>query len=175
MVHYAENEDYCGWAGAQSGFISLTCEDQHFDPQLLLDTEFYTMQVNNPKAIGEISEGIILAHLIRRNYVILIPFGNNQRYDLVVDIGNGSFIRGQCKTGVYRCGCVKFSTCSTSGKRRRDYRNQIEVFWVYCPELDKVYQIPVNDVGINSALLRVDPPIGGATSHIRWAKDYEIV
>lgn len=132
------------------------------------------MQVLNPKAIGEKSEGIILAHLIRRSHVILMPFGNNQRYDMVVDLGNGNFIRGQCKTGVYRRGCVRFHPCSSGGGKKCDYRNQIEVFWVYCPELDKVYQVPVGDVGTRQALLRVDPPLGGATSGIRWAKDYEL-
>ena len=134
------------------------------------------MQTINPKAIGERSEGIILAHLIRRGHVILMPFGNNQRYDLVVDLGNGTFLRGQCKTGAYRRGCVRFHPCSSSGGGKKfDYRKQIEVFWVYCPDLDKVYQVPVNDVGTRQALLRVDPPKGGATSGIRWAKDYELV
>lgn len=106
---------------------------------------------------------------------MLIPFGNNQRYDLVVDMGNGVFLRGQVKTGVYRNGCVRFHPCSKSGGgKKKHYRDQIEVFWVYCPELDKIYQVPVNDVGTNQSLLRVDPPLGGATSGIRWAKDYEM-
>jgi len=133
------------------------------------------MQKTNPKSIGEKTEGIVLAHLLRRGYVVLMPFGNNQRYDLVVDLGDGVFLRGQCKTGVYRRGCVRFHPCSNSFSGcKRDYRGDIEVFWVYCPELDKVYQVPVGDVGVRKALLRVDPPIGGATSKIRWAKDYEM-
>lgn len=132
------------------------------------------MKTLNPKAVGEKSEGIVLAHLIRRGHIILMPFGNNQRYDLVVDLGNGVFLRGQVKTGVYRNGCVRFHPCSSSGGKKRDYRDQIEVFWVYCPEIDKVYQVPVNDVGTGQAFLRVDPPKGGAVSGIRWAKDYEV-
>lgn len=53
----------------------------------------------NSKSVGEITEGIVLAKMLRLGYVALIPFGNNQRYDLVVDKGDGAFIRGQCKTG----------------------------------------------------------------------------
>ena len=133
------------------------------------------MKPLNPKAIGERTEGIVLAHLLRRGAVVLLPFGNNQRYDLVVDLNNdGSFIRGQCKTGAYRNGCVRFHPCSSSGGKKCGYRKQIEVFWVYCPELDKVYQVPVDEVGTGQALLRVDQPRGGATSKIRWAKSYEI-
>ena len=130
---------------------------------------------DNPKAKGERTEGIVLAQLMRRGHVILLPFGNNQRYDLVVDV-DGKFVRGQCKTGVYRGGCVRFHPCSTNGftGRKAGYAGQIEVFWVYCPEIDKVYQVPVGDVGSSQALLRIDPPRGGATSKIRWARDYEI-
>jgi len=129
----------------------------------------------NPKAIGERTEGIVLAHLLRRGAVVLMPFGNNQRYDLVVDINNdGTFLRGQCKTAVYRRGCVRFHPCSSSGGKKCDYRGQVDVFWVHCPELDKVYQVPVEDVGTRQALLRVDAPRGGSKSNIRWASRYEL-
>jgi hypothetical protein len=55
----------------------------------------------NPKAVGEKTEAIILAELIRNDLVVLLPFGDNQRYDFVVD-NHGEFIRIQCKTGRYR-------------------------------------------------------------------------
>jgi len=57
-----------------------------------------TMQ--NTKALGEVTEGVILAHLLRRGEVVLLPFGNNQRYDMVVD-RSGLLIKAQCKTGDY--------------------------------------------------------------------------
>ena len=41
----------------------------------------------NPKAIGEMTEAVILAHLILRGDGVLLPFGNNQRYDMVIDRG----------------------------------------------------------------------------------------
>jgi hypothetical protein len=47
----------------------------------------------NSKAKGEISEGVILGHLIKSGRNMLIPFGNNKRYDLVEDKGEGKFAR----------------------------------------------------------------------------------
>ena len=130
----------------------------------------------NPKAIGERSEAIILAHLLRRGAVVLLPFGNNQRYDLVVDLGGGLFKRGQCKTALHRKGRVEFWSCSSSGARRQrhHYRGQADVFWVYCSDLDKVYEVPVDAVGAAKVHLRTAPTSNGITKNLRWARDYEI-
>ena len=44
---------------------------------------------------------------------MLIPFGDNQRYDLVVE-REGNFVRVQCKTGrVRKEGQILFNTCSS--------------------------------------------------------------
>lgn len=123
------------------------------------------------------SEGIILGKLLQLGFVVLLPFGNNQRYDLVIDLGNGSFKRGQCKTARYYNGCVIFNSCNINGftGKRKDYRGQIEVFWVYSPDMKKVYEVPVGSVGISSGVLRVEATKKKAGKNkIRWAKDYEI-
>ena len=39
----------------------------------------------NSKAIGETTEAVILAHLVRRGDSVSLPFGNTQRYDMIVD------------------------------------------------------------------------------------------
>src|SRR5262249_41637511 len=57
---------------------------------------------------------------------------------------------------------------------RRSYRGQADYFGVYCPQTDKVYLVPVDEVGVNGVLLRVDPPKNNQHSRIRWAKDYGI-
>lgn len=46
----------------------------------------------NTKAIGEISEAVILAEFLRAGFPVLFPFGDNQRYDMVVE-ANGGFLR----------------------------------------------------------------------------------
>ena len=62
--------------------------------------------------VGERSEAVIFAELVKRGHRVLIPYGNNHRYDLVIDVG-GRFLRAQCKTGRLRDGVIRFNTVST--------------------------------------------------------------
>ncbi len=132
-------------------------------------------QRNNPKSTGERSEGIVLGELARLGKVVLLPFGNNQRYDLVID-EDGTFIRVQVKTAWYVNGCVCFKVNSVNAFTgvRRTYANEADVFMAYSPKTDKVYVVPVNECGSSGVCLRVEPSKSGQTSRIRWAKDYEL-
>lgn len=128
----------------------------------------------NPKTVGERSEACVLAALLKAGQVVLLPFGDNQRYDLVIDDG-GVFQRIQCKTGRLRDGVIVFQpgSCAGGKGRRRGYRGQADLFGVYCPELDSVYLVPLTDVdAVNTAHLRIDPPKDGRNRTVRWAKDY---
>jgi hypothetical protein len=93
----------------------------------------------NSKEIGNISEAQCIAALLKRGKIILMPFGDNQRYDFVTDEGDGIFCRYQCKTGRINNGCILFSTSSSQahrGKGKQSYIGQIENFAVYCPDND---------------------------------------
>lgn len=130
--------------------------------------------MSNPKTIGERSEGMVLAALLRAGKVVLQPFGDNQRYDLVID-NDGTFIRVQCKTGRLKNGAVQFDACSSQahrGKGKQDYRGQADVFGVYYPDRDEVYLVPVEEVGRTAALLRLEPSKNGQTKGVRMAADY---
>lgn len=129
----------------------------------------------NPKAIGEVSEGIVLAELLKRGIPVLLPFGNNQRYDLVAE-EDGAFVRIQVKTAWYANGCVAFKTNSVNAftGARRTYAGEADVFMVYSPQMGQVYRMPVADCGTSETRLRVEPVRGGSKSNIRWAKDYEL-
>jgi hypothetical protein len=89
---------------------------------------------NHPVDVGARTEAIILAELTSRGYRVLLPFGYNQRYDLVLEI-DGSFVRVQCKTGRLRDGCVIFRSQSirsnTRGSVMRDYKDDVELFIVH--------------------------------------------
>jgi hypothetical protein len=73
---------------------------------------------NHPVDVGQRTEAAILSELVRRGYSVLLPFGVNQRYDLVLDL-DGKFVRAQCKTGRLRNGVVFFSTKSVQSNTRR--------------------------------------------------------
>jgi len=129
----------------------------------------------NTKEVGEKSEGVILGTLLKAGKVMLQPFGDNQRYDLVMDDG-GEFKRIQCKTGRLRGGAVRFDPSSVDyrTRKRKGYQGQVELFGVYCPDNDKVYLVPVEDVATRESTLRITPPKNGQKKGIRFAADYEV-
>ena len=96
---------------------------------------------------------------------------------LVIDRGNG-FERIQVKTARIQKGVLRFSLCSSTVHRKngckQNYRGQCDLFAAYSPKLNKVYMIPVKDVGITECSLRIDPTKNNNSKLIRWAKDFEI-
>lgn len=70
---------------------------------------------------------------------VLLPWGAHYRYDFVLDESDGRFIRVQCKSGVYRHGCVYFRTASADRRRPNGdpYFGQIDAFAVYCRALTR--------------------------------------
>jgi hypothetical protein len=136
--------------------------------------------MEHPKVVGDRSTLAIMAALELVGYAILVPFGENTRYDLVVDDGT-TLRRVQCKTGRLRGGAVRFKACSQYSHHRkpkvvrRDYLGEIDDFAVYCPDTMGVYLIPIGDIAVrHKGALRVDPPRNGQKRRIRLAADYEI-
>lgn len=132
--------------------------------------------MKNTKEIGDTAVAGILARLLKKGYAILLPFGDSQRYDLVLD-KDGQFFRVQCKSGRVRNGCIRFNSSSTEWykrHRRRTYKGQVDYFGVYCPELDKAYLIPVDSVGETQGVLRISVPKNNQAKHVHWSDDYEI-
>jgi hypothetical protein len=131
----------------------------------------------NTKAIGELSEGVILAHLLQMGWAISLPFGNNQRYDLIADT-SGKLLKLQCKTAHFHKGCAVFATASKNGftNERKCYKGQIDAFVVYYPPTKSVYLVPVEVAASTAMYLRLDPLKPNAPkSTVHWAKDYELL
>ena len=129
----------------------------------------------NPKTTGELTEAICLAIFIRGGETVLLPFGDNQRYDMVLDRDN-EFIRVQCKTGRLRNGAVEAATCSSyahRGKGSKDYTGDADWFAIWCPDTDKVYVIPVSEAPKRQITLRIIEPNCPVSVNMRWAKEYE--
>ena len=132
---------------------------------------------NHPVDVGQRSEAAIISAFAQRGYRVLVPFGHNHRYDLVLDLGD-RFLRVQCKTGRYRRGGIDFNTVSTRSNMtevlRRGYRGEIDAFAVFCPQNGRIYAVPVEDTPRGIATLRIEPPANGQSKRVRWAKDYEL-
>jgi hypothetical protein len=131
----------------------------------------------HPVDVGQRTEAIVLAALVRRGYRVLTPFGTNQRYDLAIDLGD-RFLRAQCKTGRLRQGTIIFAARSVRSNTRRtflrSYENDIDLFIVYCPETDGIYVIPIEEATASVGALRVAPTANGQAKRIRWARNYQL-
>lgn len=138
----------------------------------------------NHKEMGERSEAIIIGRLVYSGYTVLKPYGENKRYDLVIEDADRKFWRVQCKTAWLSKDQknLLFNTCSNhyaytwqkDSMKRKHYRGDAEFFAVYSPDLDKVYLISVEKVGISSGSLRLVPAKNSNQHGIRLAKDYEL-
>jgi len=130
---------------------------------------------NCPKSRGEQTEAQLLSELVRRGVVVLSPFGENHRYDYVIDI-EGDFHRIQCKTGRYDDGRIIFSTKSTRPRANEvsyeDYMGSIDYFLIYCWELESAYMVPIDDASTSEMVLRVETPGNNQSKGINWADEY---
>jgi hypothetical protein len=136
--------------------------------------------MEHPKSIGDRSTLAIMLALQAADLSILVPFGENTRYDLVLDLGD-RFVRLQCKTGRLRNGAVRFPTCSSYAHhpnpkvRERDYMGEVDYFAVYCPETAGVYLVPMDGLpNRRQGALRVDPSRNNQRRRIRPANDYQL-
>jgi hypothetical protein len=134
----------------------------------------------HPKLIGDRSTAKVLARLVEVYGDVFLPFGENQRYDLIVDTGD-NLLRVQCKTGRLHNGAIRFPACSSTYHhpnaaskpfKSHHYRGQADVFGVYCPETDEVYIVPVDEIGVRTGSLRVAAPLNSQRRLIRWADEY---
>src|SRR5215831_8523425 len=125
MLHNSANE-----------YSKISCEEDNLDK--VVEKE---KQVGPPgkgkrssNSIGEISEAAIIARFLQLGYVVLTPYGGNQRYDLVIEDAEGDFWRVQCKTArIQDDGTViAFDTANHNyalkDRQWRHYRGQCDYF-----------------------------------------------
>lgn len=107
---------------------------------------------------------------------MLLPWGTGHRYDLVID-DNSSFSRVQIKTGrlTRDATAVSFRTANYVKGHYKHYRGEIELFGVYCQEVEKVYLVPVEHTRKSVCLLRLVPAKNGQKINVRMADDYLLV
>lgn len=123
------------------------------------------------KIKGDITESFITYAILNKKYKVSIPFGENCRYDLIMDDGK-KLHKLQCKTGRIKEGSIVFNTTNNVYGEDRNYIGQIDAFMVFSHELKKVYYIPIKKAPKREMSLRVNKP---KIKHpnIKYAKDYE--
>jgi len=128
---------------------------------------------------GDIAETRVLAELMEHGYSVSIPYGDNQRYDLLID-DSGEIHRVQVKRGSMDDGCVRFEckTAYTDGNGERHYNSydssEIDAYCVWSPDTRRVYWVPIEDAGSSAMRLRVEDTLERYTSQTNWAEDYSL-
>ncbi|MDX1745409.1 MAG: group I intron-associated PD-(D/E)XK endonuclease [Halobacteriales archaeon] len=124
---------------------------------------------------GDLTEAIVIAELKRRSIPVSLPFGDNERYDLVIETPTGNLLRVQVKTGWVTDGKFEFHARSqhtnSTGNTYKTYDGDIDFFTVYCHELATLYLIQEDEFG-SSISLRVEEP-ECRNRRINWADDFE--
>ncbi len=122
---------------------------------------------------GNLSEARVLAAFVGAGYLVSVPFGSGHKYDFVVD-DSKRLLRVQCKTGRVKNNGLLFNAYSQSGNGgvKMSYRGLADLFAVLNPEDDKVYLIPVDEVGVTDVSLRLAPTLNGQAQGVRWAEFY---
>jgi PD-(D/E)XK endonuclease len=136
--------------------------------------------MEHPKEIGDQSQLAVMLALRRAGYALLVPVGENTRYDVVIETTD-AFFRVQCKTGRLRRGAVVWPVCSSYAhhsnpkQRQRDYHGDVDFFGVFCRETGAVYLVPIEDLNVTRyGSLRVEPARNSQRKFIREAARYEI-
>jgi hypothetical protein len=132
----------------------------------------------NTKRVGDISELHVALALAKAGYMVLRPIGENQRYDFVIDDGV-TLSRVQVKTGRLLGDVIRYANSSSHAHRgvngSRPYFGQIEFLAVFCPQNQKVYLLPEQELTATFAHLRLSPPKNNMSKGIRWAAKFELV
>lgn len=129
----------------------------------------------NPKHRGALTELQVMTYLFELGYQVSIPYGDNARYDFVLDIDNKLY-KIQVKSasleedGVYKIDCSRMRV--NRGENVRKHYTSEEVDFFATMINNKCYLIPQSEVS-DSKRLRFVKPKNGQTKGITFAKDYE--
>lgn len=115
----------------------------------------------NTKQTGDVTEARIVTALLVEEYSVSIPFGDNDKYDLILDTTEELF-RVQCKTGWIEDDVIRFKTASktTFGGEVKmiDYDDFVDAFAVRCKDNEQLYWVPIEETGKKSTYLRLSEP-----------------
>ena len=129
----------------------------------------------NSKDIGNETEAKIIHELVAHGHSVSLPFGDNDKYDLIIDDA-GRLYRVQCKTAWRtKIGTIRFNTHSQTTKDgeyyESSYEGEIDAFVVRCPDDETLYWVDVESVPTRKMSLRFTAAIDHPS--INWAADFE--
>jgi PD-(D/E)XK endonuclease len=133
----------------------------------------------NTKIKGDIAETWFLADMVQRGYKVAIPYGENWRYDLIVDRGfklervQVKYVESGGESFVVKCHSSSIQSGSQYSQKQYT-ADEIDWIAVYDASMARGYYLPISTVGNQPQIvLRISPAKNGQTKGVRWAKDFE--
>ena len=139
----------------------------------LLQSNYLCMK--NTKEIGNLTELQCITALYDLGCDISIPFGNSQKYDLIMDY-NGTLYKVQVKHAnehgdSYFTFKTRWQGHNSHGYTQTTYtKEDIDLFATYCR--GQVYLVPVEECSGAEKTIRFIPPKNGQIKGVNFAKDY---
>ena len=129
----------------------------------------------NSKDVGDETEAKIILEVIAHGLSVSLPFGDNDKYDVVID-DQGHLYRVQCKTAWRtKMGTIRFNTHSQTTRNgeyhETSYVGKIDAFLVRFPETETLYWIDIDGASERKMDLRLTETIDHPA--INWAEEYE--
>ena len=130
------------------------------------------------KQKGNIGEAKCLAKMVELGVPVCLPFGDNERYDMVIE-HNGKLEKIQIKYSSQQEseGSIVFKTASstnhTTNKHLSSYENDVDAFLFYNSLTDEVYYMPISIIqNRKSVTMRMQPSKNGQVKNCLFTADY---
>ena len=124
------------------------------------------------KRKGSVAELAVAARLMNEGWNVLMPYGENTRYDLVAERA-GRFVKIQVKYCTPKDGTLRVNCQSSNNWSVLPYTaKEIDAIAVYDPIGGSAYFVPVTDMRKGAMKLRIDPTKNGQRAKVRFAKDF---
>lgn len=131
------------------------------------------------KRLGNLGELKALTKFAEYSIPVFIPYGENERVDLLADFNN-KIQRIQVKSSsTIVNGAISFNIRSTTvnsvkTKIHQYTSDEIDYFVLYSKVTDTCYIIPIEEAPTSIIMLRVTPPANGQIKGIRMEYDYTL-
>lgn len=134
---------------------------------------------NETQIKGLTTELKCMGKFIEYGFIVSVPYGNNSRYDLLLDGGNGKYIRIQCKTAhLNENGSYTINTAnsvSTISKRTVKHYDSTQIDFIVSIIEEQLVIIPVNLISNSkSKIFRTELPKFGAKSSCNLIQDFTV-
>ena len=127
------------------------------------------------KRKGSIAELAVATRLMKEGWNVLVPYGENTRYDLVAERGD-RFLRIQVKYSTPKDGRLYVNCRSSNNWSILPYTaKEIDVIAIYNVRDESISFVPVAKMRKSAMYLRLDPTKTNQRLRVRFAKEcYEL-